>query len=448
MAYPRVLQPPFVRKRIKRIALLGDSRIAGSSLNQTANYVWDYSPLGAIATVLNIALGGRAVVINPGETFTSNNTSIPGGNAYMGFSVGALGYDGLTGHLKEAIKHKPDCVVLALGYNDLTATGTVTTRAIARMQWYASSILESGIPYVMLCTVWGPGSKDQGAIDAYNVGVRAFAAQLGDRCILMDQGAKYTASPATYFTPSESPQVHWSVTGQDTFVADIVSALTPYLASDTAGWPIVESDFTYKTEAGILFRKDFSSWSFTGDTAQAWSLTGVSGLAANSNSGACATSSVTSSLCSGNRMTFALTSGATAYNHWQTYGLQAISGISTGDRIAVCCGFQADGLIAGSTTISSTLYLSQYNTGTGSVTAAGVMSFLQTNAFLGQRGVMYAEFTADAPWAFFSPKFQINQADNLGHTGAPGAYAGSFTLDNFSVVNLTTLARAYGYMTP
>ena len=317
------------------------------------------------------------------------------------------------------------------------------------MKFFTAAALESGVPYIAICTVWGPGSKDQTAIDAYNAGVRTWAASLGDRCILIDQGPKYTAAPATYFTPSESPQVHWSVTGQDTFVADIVTALSPYLASDYSAFPISESAFTYKSEAGILFSSQFATFMFPGDARSTSQLTSTEQIVANgtittSPAGTISTATAASSLCAGNRCTFSLTSGALGYTQWQVKALEALAAAPTiGDRIAFACGFEVNGFTPGTSMLTSRFYFH-----TDSTTSAGTIvtpiAQMATTAYAGVRGLLYFEFNALAAYTFFSPKFIIEQADNLANLTA-GAYAGSITLDNPTLVNLTTLARATNY---
>ena len=102
----QVGSPAFIRKRIKRIALIGDSRCAGAALNLGANYTTGSASYprvgqGSITPILNIALQGKAVAFNPGEAFTNNNSSISAatshGAAYQGFALGAVSYDGLMG---------------------------------------------------------------------------------------------------------------------------------------------------------------------------------------------------------------------------------------------------------------------------------------------------------------------------------------------------------------
>lgn len=455
MAGPRILIPaPFVRKRIKRVAFCGNSRFAAGPLNATANYT-GRAGSSSMTPLFNIAAGGRAVAVNPGELHTTNNASVSAATstarAQWGFSIGSLGYDGLMGVFRNAIKQKVDCMIFEPGYNDLTATGTITTQAINRMRYTTAWALESGVPYIVLCTCWGPGNKDADAIAAYNVAVREQAATLGDRCILYDTADAWSQNSdegGTYSTPGESPGVHFSVLGQDTWMAGLIAVLDPYMAQDYRGFPILETSYSYLAEAAVLYNNQFSTWGFGGGGPNANSQAAGDGIVANgtvttSAQGTVSSATATSTACGGNRMTLNLLTGAMAYSFVSGYQVALTTSPAVGDRIAIAFGFEVNGLITGNSYANLLVKFGTNTSGANSATVT-VASHLQTNAYLGTRGLGYAEFTAAQIYTHMDVDTEITQADNLANLTA-GAYSGSMTLDNFTIVNLSALARATNY---
>lgn len=420
----------------------------------TADYV-GRGGASSMTPLFNIAARGRAVAVNPGELHTTNNASVSAATstarAMWGFSIGSLGYDGLMGVFKNAIKQKVDCMIFEPAYNDLTATGTITSRTIERMRYTTAWALESGVPYIVLCTCWGPGDKDAAAIAAYNVAVRTQAAALGDRCILYDIADVWAAdaeNAGILSTPGETPGVHFSVLGQDTWMAGLIALLDPYMPQDSRGFPILEGAFSYLAEAGVLYNNQFSTWGFGGGGPSANSQSAGDGIVANgtvttSAQGTVSSATATSTACGGNRMTLNLLTGAMAYSFVSGYQVALTTSPAVGDRIAIAFGFEVNGLITGNTFVN---LLAKFGTNTSGANSATVTvaSYLQTNAYLGVRGLGYAEFTAAQIYTHMDIDTEIKQADNLANLAA-GAYSGSMTLDNFTVLNLSAMARATNY---
>lgn len=433
---------------IRWLAVCGDSRSAGAGLNVQAP---DYGAgrslgTGCITPLLNLALGGRAIAVNPGEGFTNDGSSITGLAAQQGYSQGAKGWNSMQGYIRMAIKRKVDCIAFPLGFNDATGVGTSAT--IRRMIYEVRKALSLGIKYVMLFTIWGPGDKDQGAIDEINAAVLALAAEIGDRCILVDRAAYYSANSATFYLPGETPGVHWSTLGQDTFVADIVAALEPYLMPSETGFPALDTSFTRTAELGLAYSKqDFNgSWGFgagvTAATRGAGDGIAASGTVTTSASGTVSSGTVTSEWGT-SAMTLGLGTGAMAYSNGGWNALNAA--LTSGSRYGIAFRYKVAGLDAGRSWVELDAQFATDSGGTGAK-AWQILYRLHTARFEGQWGLAYIEFNADAAYSHWRPRMSVQQGTQLAHdTGSPGAYSGTVTIASATVIDLTTYAQPTNY---
>lgn len=438
-----------------RVGLWGDSRIAGAGTNGASTH--SRSSIAAICPMLNMCTTGKWQAITLGADFTLEGSNYDAASSYNSFARGSKNVDETAGLVGEALKYNLDYLVLVGGYNSMPGSGSDIEAVKSQYQALVDRCLMSRVVPIIV-TIWGSSIKSQTAVDAFNVFLRDLAEQYN--LPLLDVGPTIDADRATYLTPNESPQVHWSLYGAKWFCAGLANLLDT-LTNDRIGvTPFVQKGVvTRPAEIGAFYSYFFTATAgtpgtgFSGQVPTSWNnfcydvtsgidAGGTSVLGTASCSFATDPNDSTVKVLTWNHLTGA---GSTLYPP-QIANTNQI-GFSDGDWLMFAMEAEFSGFEAGNTHFS--VEVSQRDAGSTVIQNNTLVYRMSADAGVwGEasgpfsrtvgKGVILGEFkiVSGASITQIRIQFRIEQQDDIANA-SPGAYSGTVKLGRMTVWNLT-----------
>lgn len=439
--------------RVARVGFHGDSRTSGAGY--TAAHA--RSPICAVAPLMNRLSDGRYVCVGLNADVNLEGSSFDAAAAYASFARGGKNIENTFGLLTAAIKAKVDILFLEGGYNSMPSTGSNITEVKGQQRMMVDLLLRNGVLPV-LSTIYGPGSKSQTAIDDFSDFIRDLADEYS--LPLIDVADVFQAAPATYYTPSESPQVHLSRAGARYLAVKRRLLLDQICDPRMAGvYPVIRdvvSTSAMAQELGIIYQNQFTAtgafsadgFSGTGPsgwTAQCYQLSGAGDQIAGGGTSVIGTASLAVAADpdqpTGNVLTYNHLTGAASYIRPADIALSGLA--SVGDILAVAGQIRTSGMEAGNTHFS--VLLDQRNGGTPTQAHSTIY---RTEADMGTWtagddsvdcgwGMFYQELKVVSTSTHVRCRFEMGQAVDTANASA-GAYSGQIELKNLTILNLTT----------